>query len=95
MLILGCRIVGCKEQVANTGEDVAIAPVNAHTSTHTGNTDCNQDSSVNKIVELANLKITQGLSLNSWNPVQVLWRLHQTGADLSEAKLMHYCSEEQ
>jgi len=91
MLLLGRWIAECKEQVANTGEDVAIARFSTHTSTHTSNTDCN------KIVELAKLKIAQGTSLNSWNPFQVLWRLHRNVADLSEAdrnlQLMQCCIE--
>ena len=66
MLTLGCLVAGCKEQVADTDEDVAIALLNAHASTHTCSTDCNQGSSVSKIVELSRPKITQGMSLDSW-----------------------------
>ena len=98
MLTLGCLVAGCKEQVANTDEDVAIALFNAHASTHTGDTDCNQGSSVKKIVELARPKITQGMSLDSWSSFQVLWKLYKDSADLSEAEcgpqLVHCCNED-
>ena len=96
MLTLGCLVAGCKEQVANTVKDVAIALFNGHASTHTGDTNCNQGSSRNKIVIWSRPKITQGMSANSWRSLQVLWSLYKMYTDVGgddTREVSQACSE--
>ena len=98
MLTLVCLFVGCKEQVRDTDEEVAVALLKGHISTHTADTGRNKGSDVKQIEKLARPKVTQGMSMESWRSFQVLWRLYKNGADLSEAEcgpqLIHCCNEE-
>ena len=65
MLTLDCLVAGCKKQVLNTDEDVAVALFNAHIRTHTAAAGRDQGSDRNKSEKLPRLKITQGMSVDS------------------------------
>ena len=86
------------KQVVHTDEDVAIALFNAHIRSHTADAGRNNGSDREKRKKLTELKITQGMSMDSWNSFQVLWKLYKDDADLSEAdrslQLIYCCSEE-
>ena len=47
---------------------------------------------------MTELKISKGMSMDSWKSFQALWRLYRKDADLSKAErslqLMYCCSEE-
>ena len=86
MITLDCLVASCKEQVMHTDEDVVIALFNAHTSTHTADVGRNRGSDRSKRNKLAMLKISQGMSVDSWKSFQDLWRLCKDDADLSEVE---------
>ncbi len=75
MLTLDCLVAGCKEQVANTDEDIVVALFNAHVSTHTAGTGRYRGSDSSKSEELVRPEITQEMSMESWRSVQVLRKL--------------------
>ena len=85
MLTLNCLVAGCKEQVANMDEDIAVALLNAHISTHTADTGRNKGSDSSRSVELVRPEITQGTTRESWRSSQTLRRLYDTNTDLSKA----------
>ena len=98
MPALKCPFAGCMKQVVNADKDVAITLFNAHVHTHTVNAGRNHGSDQEKSEELVRPRITQGMSLDSWNCFQVRWELFKNDAGLSEAEyglqLMYCCSEE-
>ena len=93
--LLDCLVVGCKEQVEDIDMDIAIALLNAHTSTHAAAT---QGSGPGRNVEWVRPRVTQGMSTDSWQSFKALWKLYKVYTDLSEAEsslqLMQCCSKE-
>ena len=83
-LTLDDPVTGCKEQVVDKDMDIMVALANAHTDSHTADTDRHQGSVVS--IQIVRRKVTQGRSVDLRKSTQVLWRLYGTNTDLSEAR---------
>ncbi len=94
-LTLDDPVTGCKEQVVDKDRDIMVALANAHTDSHTADTDRHQGSVVS--IQIVRRKVTQGRSVDLRKSTQVLWRLYGSNTDLSEARhslrLTQCCNE--
>ena len=75
MLTLDCLFAGCKEQVMDKYEPVAVVMLEAHRMIH---------KVTDRSATAARPRITQGMSIDSWRSFQVMWRLYKTDTDVSE-----------